>query len=591
MITHEQLRGCHVALITPMTRLGSLMVIDYPKLYTLIDRCLDAGVAGLLFAGTTGQSATLGDDELIELCARGVAYARAAAQASGRTVACLVSAGSNATAQALDLSRRVIDGVRPDALLHVTGYYNNPPQEGLVRHFEAVADLAARSDTSVLLYNIPGRTGSHIEPKTMIRLAAHPAIAGVKDAVGDLDALQHIRDQTDPQSFALLSGEDHLVSPVVRLGGIGVISAAANRWPAEFQRLADLANAGDFAAADALQAALQPCIDAVFSAKNPIPLHAMFSAGVRLPLVTVDELDEPDRSRVRGLIRQAEALTDFPHMGCKGWAEPMTEHQALASRIDAIWDAGSKADADRAAVQQALDLLDRGEIRVAEQVDGLWHTYPWVKKAVLLYFRFHDNVKTAAGPIEWFDKVPLKSGWQAAQVRSVPSAVARYGSFIEPDAVLMPCFINIGARVGAGTMIDTWATVGSCAQIGRDCHISGGVGIGGVLEPVQAGPVIVEDGVFIGARSEVAEGVIVGQGAVLAMGCYVGASTRLYDEQADELLPPGRIPPRAVCVPGAMPSKTGRCSTYAVIIKKVRDERTDARTALNAILREGGASS
>ncbi len=258
----------------------------------------------------------------------------------------------------------------------------------------------------------------------------------------------------------------------------------------------------------------------------------------------------------------------------------------LENKINAIWEADAKGEADQAVVSQVLDLLDGGHISVAEKFDGVWHTNQWVKKAVLLYFRYHDNVKMVAGPQEWFDKVPLKTGWEAAGVRSVPTATARYGSFIESGAVLMPCYINIGARVGSGTMIDTWSTVGSCAQIGKNCHISGGVGIGGVLEPLQAGPVIIEDDVFIGARSEVAEGVVVEEGAVLAMGCFVGASTKIYDELSGELLPFGRIPARAVCVPGTLPSKKGPCSTYAIIVKKVRDEKTDGRVALNSILRE-----
>jgi len=315
MLTHDRLAGCHVALITPMTPRGSLMVIDYEKLYGLVDRCLDAGVAGLLFAGTTGQSATLSHSEQIELCARGIAYARAGAAARGRPLTCLASAGSNATAEALHLTRHIAETSHPDGLLHVTGYYNNPPQEGLLRHFEAVADLAGELDTSVILYNIPGRTGSRIEAETVIRLARHPTIAAVKDATGDLEALARVRAETDPESFALLSGEDHLVAAVIRLGGIGVISASANRWPAEFQRLADLANAGDFAAADELQAALQPCVDAVFSVKNPIPLHHMFDAGLRPPLVTVSELADANRARVLDLITKAEAIESFPHVG------------------------------------------------------------------------------------------------------------------------------------------------------------------------------------------------------------------------------------------------------------------------------------
>ncbi len=315
MLTNDRLAGCHVALITPMTPRGSLMVIDYEKLFGLIDRCLDAGVAGLLFAGTTGQSATLSHSEQIELCARGIAYARAGAAARGRPLTCLASAGSNATAEALHLTRHIAETSHPDGLLHVTGYYNNPPQEGLLRHFEAVADLAGELDTSVILYNIPGRTGSRIEAETVIRLARHPAIAAVKDATGDLEALARVRAETNPESFALLSGEDHLVAAVIRLGGIGVISASANRWPAEFQRLADLANAGDFEAADELQAALQPCVDAVFSVKNPIPLHHLFDAGLRPPLVTVSELADANRVRVLDLITKAEAIESFPHVG------------------------------------------------------------------------------------------------------------------------------------------------------------------------------------------------------------------------------------------------------------------------------------
>ena len=264
----------------------------------------------------------------------------------------------------------------------------------------------------------------------------------------------------------------------------------------------------------------------------------------------------------------------------------MGQYDQLESQIDKIWEADSKSDSDQKVVAEVLDLLDSGQVRVAEKIDGEWVTNQWIKKAVLLYFRYHDNEKMTAGPMEWFDKVPLKTNWQAAGVRSVPAAVARYGSFVESGTVLMPCYVNIGARIDSGTMIDTWSTVGSCAQIGKNCHISGGVGIGGVLEPLQAGPVIIEDDVFIGARSEVAEGVVVEEGAVLAMGCFVGASTKIYDELSGELLPFGRIPARAVCVPGTLPSKKGPCSTYAIIVKKVRDEKTDGRVALTSILRE-----
>ncbi|MBX3727935.1 MAG: 4-hydroxy-tetrahydrodipicolinate synthase [Candidatus Sumerlaeia bacterium] len=322
MISPSCLRGCHVALITPMVRRGKLMVMDHDLLFKQIARCVDAGVAGVLFAGTTGQSATLTHDEQVELVTRGIEFARERARAAGRTIVCLASAGSNSTAEALSMSVRIADAVAPDALLHVTGYYNNPPQEGLRAHFEAIADEMAPRGVGIILYNIPGRTASRIEPATMVRLAQHPAIVAVKDANGDLESLRRIRAETDPGTFALLSGEDHLVADIIRLGGVGVISASANRWPGEFQRLAELALAGEIEAADALQAALLPCIEAVFAVKNPIPLHHMLGAGLRLPLVQVAELDEANRRRVLDKIARAESIADFPHVGLAAGAHP-----------------------------------------------------------------------------------------------------------------------------------------------------------------------------------------------------------------------------------------------------------------------------
>lgn len=314
MISHEQLRGCHVALITPMTPVGGLLVIDYPKLYGLIDTCLEAGVTGVLFAGTTGQSATLSHDEQIEMCTRGVDHARSKAAELGRPVTCLASAGSNATDEALYLSKNIVEAARPDALLHVTGYYNNPPQEGIRAHFEKLGDLLADLDSSIILYNIPSRTGSRIEVDTLVKLAEHPAIAAVKEATGDLESIERLVDRVDSARFAILSGEDHLVAPIIRRGGIGVISASANRWPREFQRVAELALAGDLDGADALQAALQPCIDAVFSVKNPIPLHYMLGAKVRMPLLSIEDLDPANRDAALDKIRTAEAIQDFPSL-------------------------------------------------------------------------------------------------------------------------------------------------------------------------------------------------------------------------------------------------------------------------------------
>lgn len=236
------------------------------------------------------------------------------------------------------------------------------------------------------------------------------------------------------------------------------------------------------------------------------------------------------------------------------------------------------------AIEGVVERLDRGELRVAEPQGDGWKVNEWVKKAVLMYFPIKQMHTFEVGPLEFHDKIPLKKHYAKLGVRVVPHAIARHGSHLAPGVILMPSYVNIGAYVDEGTMVDTWATVGSCAQIGKHVHLSGGVGIGGVLEPLQASPVIIEDNVFIGARSEVAEGCIVRQGAVLSMGCYLGQSTRIYNARTREVTH-GEIPERAVVVPGTLPSRDGSHETYALIIKKFRDEKTDARTALNDILR------
>jgi 2,3,4,5-tetrahydropyridine-2-carboxylate N-succinyltransferase len=244
----------------------------------------------------------------------------------------------------------------------------------------------------------------------------------------------------------------------------------------------------------------------------------------------------------------------------------------------------------RDAITRAVNALDRGECRVAEKIDGRWQVHTWLKKAVLLYFRTHDNIVIDAGYARFYDRVPLKfAGTDAAQfaaggVRVVPHALVRYGAYVAPNAILMPSYVNIGAYVGAGTMVDTWATVGSCAQIGRNVHLSGGVGIGGVLEPLQAAPTIIEDDCFIGARSEIVEGVVVGAGAVISMGVFIGASTRIYDRTSGAVLR-GEVPPGSVVVSGSMPSKDGSHSLYCAVIVKRVDAQTRAKTALNELLR------
>ncbi len=258
----------------------------------------------------------------------------------------------------------------------------------------------------------------------------------------------------------------------------------------------------------------------------------------------------------------------------------------MQSIIEAAWEnPGAAGESEiRRAVAETLAALESGRIRVSEKNGAEWVVNEWVKKAILLHFKHSSMQPMEAGVLHFFDKVDVQGGWKNSGPRVVPPATVRAGAYVSPGAVLMPSYINIGAYVDEGTMIDTWSTVGSCAQIGRNCHISGGVGIGGVLEPMQATPVIIEDGVFIGARSEVAEGCIVREGAVLAMGCYLGKSTKIHNAITGETMF-GEIPPRAVVVPGALPSRDGTHHTYALIMKKIRDEKTDARTALNEILR------
>ena len=276
----------------------------------------------------------------------------------------------------------------------------------------------------------------------------------------------------------------------------------------------------------------------------------------------------------------------------------------LQSTIEAAWDARDDLGLTtqgpvRDAVETALAGLDDGSYRVAErQTDGMWQVNQWLKKAVLLSFRVNDMELIEGGPggARWWDKVPSKfAGWGAnrfrdAGFRAVPGSIVRHGAHIAKGAVLLPSFVNIGARVGEGSMIDAWATVGSCAQIGANVHLSGGAGIGGVLEPLQAGPVIIEDGAFIGARAEVAEGVVVREGAVLSMGVYLGASTKIVDRATGEIFV-GEVPAYAVVVPGALPGKPlpdgspGPSLYCAVIVKRV-DAQTRAKTAINELLRD-----
>ncbi len=273
----------------------------------------------------------------------------------------------------------------------------------------------------------------------------------------------------------------------------------------------------------------------------------------------------------------------------------------IRAEIEAGWDEREALSAEtrgpvRTAVEEAIRLLDSGQTRVAEKADGEWRVRQWLKQAILLSFRLNPNAVMRAGALgghigPWWDKIPGKfDGWdepqfEAAGFRAVPGAIVRRGAFIGRDVVLMPCFVNVGAFVGPATMVDTWATVGSCAQIGAGVHISGGAGIGGVLEPLQAAPTIVEDGCFIGARSEVAEGVIVGEGSVLSMGVFLTASTRIVERKTGETHR-GRVPPFSVVVPGAIPDPDGGPSLSCAVIVKTVDAQTRSKTSINELLRE-----
>ncbi|MDO8959364.1 MAG: 2,3,4,5-tetrahydropyridine-2,6-dicarboxylate N-succinyltransferase [Rhodocyclaceae bacterium] len=269
----------------------------------------------------------------------------------------------------------------------------------------------------------------------------------------------------------------------------------------------------------------------------------------------------------------------------------------LQTLIDQAWEdranlkPGTAPARVGAAVDHVLDELDRGTLRVAEKIDGEWVTHQWIKKAVLLSFRLEDNVLMEGGASRFFDKVPTKFAnydahdFQKGGFRVVPGAVVRRGSFIGRNAVLLPCFVNIGAYIGEGTMVDTWVTVGSCAQIGKHVHLSGGVGIGGVLEPMQANPTIIGDNCFIGARSEVVEGVIVEDNCVISMGVFIGQSTKIFNRATGEVTY-GRVPAGSVVVSGSLPSKDGSYSLYCAVIVKQVDAQTRSKTSINELLRD-----
>lgn len=270
--------------------------------------------------------------------------------------------------------------------------------------------------------------------------------------------------------------------------------------------------------------------------------------------------------------------------------------QTLQSTIETAFENRMQLNAQNApsevkeAMREIIELLDKGKIRVAEKINGKWSVNQWIKKAVLLFFRLHDNEVVPAAFTQFYDKVPIKfqayneEELRALNVRIIPPAIARKGSFIAPHSVLMPSYVNIGAYIDSGTMVDTWATVGSCAQIGKNVHLSGGVGIGGVLEPIQASPTIIEDNCFIGARSEIVEGVIIEEGSVISMGVFIGQSTRIFNRETGEITY-GRVPAGSVVVSGNLPSKDGTYSLYCAVIVKQVDAKTREKVGINELLR------
>jgi 2,3,4,5-tetrahydropyridine-2-carboxylate N-succinyltransferase len=266
----------------------------------------------------------------------------------------------------------------------------------------------------------------------------------------------------------------------------------------------------------------------------------------------------------------------------------MTETE---NKINQIWEdpADGMSEAGLKAIHDTIEGLESGNLRVAEKIDGIWQMNEWIKKAILLYFRVRKNEKLEAGFLEFYDKMKVKTGFENKGVRAVPPAVARYGSYIAPGVILMPSYVNIGAYVDSGTMVDTWATVGSCAQIGKNVHLSGGVGIGGVLEPLQANPVIIEDGAFIGSRAIIVEGAFIGEGAVIGAGVVLTGSTRIIDVSGPEPVTyKGSIPPRSVVIPGSVPKEfpSGSYNIPCALIIGKRSEGTDLKTSLNQALRD-----
>ena len=487
-----------------------------------------------------------------------------------------------------------------DGLLSVTPYYNKPTPEGLFRHYSAIAEA---TPLPIVLYNVPGRTGCNVEPATLARLAAIPHLIAVKEASGNMTQICEVV-KVVPEGFIVLSGDDALTLPAMAVGARGIISVASNEVPDEMAQLVEAAERGDYAAARGIHTRLLPLLLGNFIESNPIPVKAVMAMmglleeNYRLPMV-------PPKAETRQKLA-AHPVLDRQGRRKGGAVSAPVDLASLRARVEALFAAGDAAPREeaRAAFAELRAALSRGEARAASPDASSptgWRVNVWVKQGILLGFR-HGALADASvdhGRWPFFDKdtLPLKRLTIDDGVRIVPGGSSvRDGAFIGKGVIAMPpMYVNIGAYVGEGSMIDSHALVGSCAQVGKRVHVSAGAQIGGVLEPVGALPVIVEDDVLVGGNTGIYEGAVVKARAVIGAGTVLTGSTPVYDLPNGRILKPEVgtplvVPEGAVVVPGARAVTVGAGPEWGLslatpVIVKYRDLKTDARTGLEAWLR------
>ncbi len=579
--------GCGTALVTPFTSSGA---VDEAGVRRLARRQVEAGVHFLVPCGTTGEAPTLTPAEerrVVEIVVE---------EARGR-VPVLAGAGGYDTREVVEAAR-AMHGAGADGLLSVTPYYNKPTPDGLCRHYEAIAEA---TPLPIVVYNVPGRTGCNVDPATLVRLASIPHVTGVKEASGNVTQICEVL-RAVPADFVVLSGDDALTLPAMAVGARGVISVASNECPAE------MAQARGGRRAERLRrgtrGACPPSAPDARQLRRVQPHPGEGRDGADGP--AGGDLPPPHGPASR---RDAGEAPPRPRRGrprAGGGARVSERLAALRARIERLFAAGPAADRDeaRAAFAELREALSRGEARAAEPFPASptgWRVNAWVKQGILLGFR-HGDLKDASmdhGRLPFFDKdtLPLKRLDAAAGVRIVPGGSSvRDGAFLGRGVICMPpMYVNVGAYVDEGSMIDSHALVGSCAQVGRHVHVSAGAQIGGVLEPVGALPVCVEDDVLLGGLTGLFEGTVVKRRAVIAAGTILTGSTPVYDLPNGRILRPEGgapmvIPEGAVVVPGSRAVTVGAGREWGLslatpVIVKYRDEKTDARTELEKWLR------